>query len=139
MPGTSHASVARVVTRALPETALRDPALADLDIDRDALAGAPTRHSPCTGRWATAPHATGFDGALWHSRQADLHRAAQRDRGLAAALLTHVPVEFAVLWRPPAPDDVRETPSDPQPLWDGAGPSRLVVEFAALLGLILET
>lgn len=121
---------------------LRDDALAALDLRPEQLATAGPAHYACTGRWAAALHHVGFDGAVWHSRQATLHRAhAEREGGLARMLTSHAAIEVAVVWCDP---DVSVLAADvsgpPVPLFDGrqGGPSRLVYELAALLGLVIE-
>lgn len=121
---------------------LRDDALAGLGVTRQALVDTDPLHYRCTRRWAAdlrgrvlGGHQTG--GAVWHSRQADLHARAHPD-GLLADLLVHRSVEVAVLWHPPALAAPLVVTGPPEPLWDDAGPARLVAELAALLRAPVE-
>jgi hypothetical protein len=68
---------------------LRDEQLNALNIDRSAIASSSSEHYPCTRRIARAAHATGVDGIIWHSRQAEFHRGEGRDVD---------PVEVAVIF-----------------------------------------
>jgi len=122
---------------------LRDGALAALEIRPDQLTTCSPRHYRCTGAWASALHTAGFDGAVWHSRQATMHRDALNARGggLAAALLTHVAVEVAAVWSPPADQRVlvADPSGPPRPLLDEDGrPDQLVLELAVLLDITVE-
>lgn len=126
-------------TAALHLADLRDDALGDYGIPRASLAAAPPSHYRCTRRWASALHAAGFHGVIWHSRQADLHHAAQATHGLAATLLTHSPIEVAVIWTPPAATQPLATAGTPTRLIDGRGHvARLVIELAVLLDVVVE-
>ena len=96
-------------------------------------------HYRCTGQLAAALHAAGFDGAVWHSRQAGLYRARVRQQGgLARTLLTHAPVEAFVFWVEPGRALFVPGGHPPRRLLDGGVPDPLVVDLAALLGLHLE-
>lgn len=118
---------------------LRDPALETLGLHRDSLTAAPPPHYPCTGRWAGALHRAGFHGAIWHSRQADLHRDRRYHDGLAKVLLTHSAIEVMVLWAPPTPTDLLTRADEPVRLLDDDGrPARIVLELSALLGIVVE-
>jgi hypothetical protein len=135
-------AVSQVTTTADVDLAdLRDPELASLEMRRDQLVSAGPRHYPCTARWAAALHDAGFHGALWHSRQADLHRTAADARGgLARTVLSHAAIEVAVIWTPPAAGGIlASVPDSTDHLLGASGPSALVTELAALLGLVLET
>jgi hypothetical protein len=100
--------------------------------------GRPTTAAPDGGqpRW----NAAGFDGAIWHSRQAALHRQrVEQVGGLAKLALTHAAVEVLVYWSRPGDDLLAPGGSGPDPLLHAdAAPDRLVVELAALLGLHVE-
>ena len=117
---------------------LRDPQLERLGLDRDQLVATTARHYPCTRRWAAAlqhRRVGGYPvaGAVWHSRQADLHRRAN-PTGLAADLLVHRPVEVAVLWSPEGPARPLRTAGRAEPLLVEGRPARLVEELSALIG-----
>lgn len=127
-------------TRTLELADLRGPALAALELRPGQLTTAGPAHSGCTGRWADALHAAGFDGAIWHSRQAALHRRrVEQIGGLAKLTLTHAAVEVIVYWG--RPDDDLLAPGGTGPVLllhpDGT-PDLLLVELAALLGLHVE-
>lgn len=119
---------------------LRDDALATLDLRPAQLTAVGPAHYRCTGRWAAALHDAGFDGILWHSRQAALHRShAEREGGIARMLTSHAAIEVVVIWCDPAAGVLVADPTGPsEPLIDAHGPSRLVHELAALLGLVVE-
>lgn len=57
---------------------LRDPSLAELGVPRSAIVASPAEHSFCTIGIAAAFYRarTGVHGLIWHSRQAELQRAA---------------------------------------------------------------
>ncbi|CAN5653853.1 MAG: RES domain-containing protein [Iamia sp.] len=121
---------------------LRDPELARLGIDRAGLVDTTPLHYPCTRVWAGAlqHHRAGgraVVGALWHSRQADLHARANPD-GLVADLVRHQPAEVAVLWHPEGPAAPVVVTGPSEPLVVDHGVSRLVVELSALIGAPIE-
>jgi RES domain-containing protein len=127
-------------TRPVALADLRGPALAALELRPEQLTTAGPAHYGCTGRWAAALHAAGFDGVIWHSRQAALHRArVEQVGGLAQLALTHAAVEVMVYWGRDDDDLLAPGGSASASLLrpDGS-PDRLVTELAALLGLHLE-
>ena len=121
---------------------LRDPELARLGVARSALVDTTARHYPCTREWAIRlqhrrPGGHDVAGALWHSRQADLHARA-RPGGLLADVLIHSPAEVAVAWHPSGPaTPFRTTPGTDALVVDGR-PTRLVQELSALVGAPIE-
>lgn len=119
---------------------LRGPALAALELRPEQLTTAGPAHYGCTVRWAAALHAAGFDGAIWHSRQAAFHRQrVEQVGGLARLALTHAAIEVMVYWGRPDDDLLAPSGSGLVPLLRADGsPDRLVVELAALLGLHVE-
>jgi hypothetical protein len=127
-------------TRPLELADLRGPALAALELRPEQLTAAGPAHYRCTGGWAAALRAAGFDGVIWHSRQAALHRQRlEQIGGLAKLALTHAAVEVMVYWGRPDDDLLAPGGSGPDPLLHADGtPDRLVVELAALLGLHVE-
>lgn len=127
-------------TRPVQLADLRGPALAALELRPEQLTTAGPAHYGCTGRWAAALHADGFDGVIWHSRQAALHRKrVEQVGGLAKLALTHAAVEVIVYWGRPNDDLLAPGGSGVVPLLRSDGsPDRLVVELAALLGLHVE-
>jgi hypothetical protein len=115
---------------------LRDAELARLGIDRTALVDTDPLHHPCTRRWAAALQhrrvgGHPLAGAVWHSRQADLHARAHAG-GVLGDLLTHRSIEVAVLWHPDGPSTPLRAGA-PVPLLDGATSARLLTELSALL------
>lgn len=135
-------AVAQVTTTAdLRLADLRNDALAALDLRPEQLTTAGPAHYGCTGEWAAALHDAGFDGAVWHSRQAALHRAhTDREGGIARLLTSHAAIEVAVGWCDPAVGVLAADPRGPsEPLLDDRRrPSQLIYELAALLGLVVE-
>lgn len=116
---------------------LRDPQLARLGIPRTALVNTSAAHYACTRRWASALQGRkvggyAITGALWNSRQADLHAAAHPG-GLAADLLTHRAVEVGVVWSPPAPSRPFQVAGPSLELVTEGHPARVIHELAALL------
>lgn len=117
---------------------LRDGELSRLGVVRGALVDTTPEHYPCTRRWAERLQGRrGVEGILWHSRQADLHRRAN-PAGLLADVLVHTPAEVAVVWCPPASDEVFAVAGTPEALVVAGGPSRLVTELSALIGEPVE-
>lgn len=117
---------------------LRDGELSRLGAVRDALVDTTPEHYPCTRRWAEHLQGRrGVGGILWHSRQADLHRRSNPG-GLFAEVLVHTPAEIAVVWCPPAPDDVFDVAGPSEALVIAGGPSRLVTELSVLIGAPVE-
>lgn len=130
-----------VTARPLRLVDLRDGALARLGIGRDRLVATSAAHHPCTtallGRLVDwSPGGTAVDGAVWHSRVAEVGRAVGTD--LADDLLHGDVAEVAVLYgrantrllRPAGtPVDLRPEPD----LWPP-----LVDEVAELLGAELH-
>jgi hypothetical protein len=126
------------LTAALRLFDLRDRELHRLGIARHQLVDTDPAHYRCTRRWAAAlqhRHAGGHAvaGAMWHSRQADLHARSQSG-GLAGDVLVHRTVEVAVVWSPPAPPRPFRRVGVPVPLLRDGRPVRLVQELAVLLG-----
>jgi hypothetical protein len=130
-----------VATRSLVLADLRGPSLAALELSPEQLTTAGPAHYRCTGQWAAALHRRGFDGIVWHSRQAALYRDRARQLGgLAQAILAHAAIEAFAYWG--SPNDGLFAPAGNPPTVlrnpDGS-PGPLVVDLAALLGLQLET
>lgn len=143
-PSTPHSCVRGRSARSSPPSrcgwrTFRQPALADLGLSPGQLTTAGAIHYPCTGRWAAALHSAQFDGVWWHSRQASLYDEARQSGGLAEVLLTHAAIEVGVIWaHPAAPGCLRVGEGVSTLLYHGE-PDRLVLELAALLGLVVET
>jgi hypothetical protein len=122
---------------------LRDPELDRLGIDRSALVATAAAHYPCTRVWARALHGRrvgGHDthGLVWHSRQAELHARAMQNRPALRELIDTHPAEVAVLWAPPAPDELlRATGQGLGRLDQGEG-DRYVTDLVALLGIVSQ-
>lgn len=121
---------------------LRDEQLDRLGIARSALVDTDPVHYPCTRRWAQVLQHRSVGGhpvvgALWHSRQADLHARSHGD-GLLGDLLTHRATEVAVLWHPPGPERPLDGAGASYELVVGGRPSRLLVELSALTGAPIE-
>lgn len=90
---------------------LRDPALADLGLDRSQLTATSAAHYPCTRAWAQRLHGRHVGGhpthgLVWHSRQLELHARAAARRPALTELLDEHPAEVAGLWSPPADSDL---------------------------------
>jgi len=115
---------------------LRDPQLAALGITRDQLVNTTIQHYPCTRWWAARLSDAGYNGIVWHSRQADLYAQANPD-GLLADVLQHKPVEIAVLWSP-TPTPLFSTTGMQLPVLENGEPSRLLNELANLIGAPIE-
>lgn len=114
---------------------LRDPALADLGIDRSQLTGALAVHYPCTR--AVAERIAGSKstvGMVWTSRQGSLHAERNRD-GLAAEVLRHQSLDVAVVYESPFLGDVSVV--DSEPLTVDGDPTRFVLELANLLRIAI--
>ena len=118
---------------------VRDPELVRLRIARSALVTASPEHCGCTRAWAAhARTELACDGIIWHSRQAELHAAANIG-GLCADVVRHGPAEVSVIWSESGAG-VLKSSGPSEDLIDSAGaPSRLIVELAAALSLVLET
>jgi hypothetical protein len=121
---------------------LRDQQLARIGVARNELVDTDPRHYPCTRRWAEAVRSHPIDGrvpdgAVGHSRQADLHARTHRE-GVLGALLRHRAVEVAVLWRPPEAANPLAAAGGSFPLLHQGEPAQLVRELAALLGVPIE-
>lgn len=115
---------------------LRDEQLDRLGLSRQQLVNTTAAHYRCTRQWALWLHGRRVGGQtthglVWHSRQADLHARSGRSR-LLTDLLVHRSVEVAIIYAPPAQDDLLRSLSDPQPLDTGPG-LELVTELASLL------
>lgn len=120
---------------------LRDPELDRLGIQRTQLVDTTPRHYECTRRWGEAIRRSGsggntVEGAVWHSRQADLHARANLG-GVFSDVVKHGPAEVAVLWH---------TQGRPAPLVDlgnsmalviDGRPARLLLELSELLRIPL--
>lgn len=110
---------------------LRDSALADLGIERDALTGADAQHYPCTRLVAErVAGAKSSVGLVWTSRQGVLHAERNPD-GLASEVLRHDSLDVAVLYSPDVVGRV-DVLSVEQLVVDDA-PTRFIVELANLL------
>jgi hypothetical protein len=118
---------------------LRDPELARLGLDRGQLVTALPAHYPCTRQWAAAlhdRHAGGHPthGLLWHSRQAELHAAANHNPLTADLLGSGETTEVAVLYAPPSPSRLLEdTGQGPGSLAHGGG-ERFAMAVGNLIG-----
>lgn len=139
-PNIEPWAVSAVATRELLDLAdLRDPELDRMGISRGSLVAAPPRHHACTRQWARALHDAGYDGIIWHSRQADLHRAHVAAASLAAQLLEHTAIEVAVVWSPPAPVSPFRPVGSTHRLVDQDGDVAVFVyDWASLLGVAVE-
>lgn len=110
---------------------LRDPALAELGIERDALTGADAQHYACTRLVAQrVVGAKSTVGLVWTSRQGVLHAERNPD-GLASEVLRHASLDVAVLYSPDVVGRVDVLQVD-QLVVDGV-PIRFVLELANLL------
>lgn len=122
---------------------LRDPELARLGIARHHLVATTAAHYPCTRAWARVLHARQVGGhqthgLLWHSRQRELHARALEGRPALRELIDEHPAEVAVLWSPPAPEDLLlPSPLGLGPLDVGDG-RRYVDDLVALLGIVSQ-
>ena len=122
---------------------LRDLELDRLGIDRSALVATSAAHYPCTRVWARALHGRrvgGHDthGLLWHSRQAELHARAMEHRPALRELIDTHPAEVAVLWAPPAPDDLLRVTGHGLGRLDYGEGDRYVTDLLALLGIVSQ-
>lgn len=106
---------------------LRDPELQRLGIDRSQLVTSLPAHYACTRDWAAALHGRHVGGQpthglLWHSRQAELHAAADHNPLTADLLGPGETTEVAVVYAPPAPHRLLEDSNQgPGPLAEGEG------------------
>lgn len=118
---------------------LRDPELQRLGIDRDQLVTSLPAHYPCTRDWAAALHGRHVGGQpthglLWHSRQAELHAAADHNPLTGDLLGSGETTEVAVVYAPPAPHQLFEDAGQgPGPLSEGEG-ERFAVAVGNLIG-----
>lgn len=123
---------------------LRDPELDRLGIGREQVVATLPVHYACTRTWASSLVGRSVGGQrthglVWHSRQAELHARAARDRPAFARLLSEHPTEVAVVWSPPAPGGL----SKPVPgeglgaLHEGDG-WRFIEDLAGLLGIVSD-
>ncbi|CAN5587824.1 hypothetical protein BH24ACT4_BH24ACT4_09950 [soil metagenome] len=146
-PRIYEAQFARWVERAVTLTHdvglvnLRDTELARIGIDRGQLVATTATHYPCTRAWAQAIHGRTDDGqvlcgAVWDSRQRELHARALGHLPALADLVDGHPAEVAVLWPPPSPtpllDDVE---GGLGPLDEGPGQA-YIDDLVALLGIV---
>lgn len=114
---------------------LRDPALAELGLERSQLTAANPLHYPCTRSVAERIVGTkGTAGLVWTSRQGSLHAERNRD-GLAAEVLRHDSLDVAVLYTPDHSGRIEMI--DAEPLMQADEPSRFVVELANLLRIAI--
>jgi hypothetical protein len=116
---------------------LRDAELNRLGIGRDALVTTLPAHYACTREWAAALHGRAVGGQrthglLWHSRQAELHAAADHNPLITDLLGSGEATEVAVVYAPPAPQRVLED-TGPGPLAAGDG-ERIALAVANLIG-----
>ncbi len=122
---------------------LRDSPLARLGIQRRQLVATGPAHYACTRVWASRLQAATIagdrvDGAIWHSRQAELHADGNPD-GLAHDLLRAAPVEVVVVWSPHAPSPPVTAAGPTEELLSAEGaPARIVLELSALIGAPIE-
>lgn len=114
---------------------LRDPALADLGVDRSQLTGAGPRHYPCTRAVAERIVGTkGTVGLIWTSRQGSLHAERNPD-GLASEVLRHESLDVAVVYTPDHTGAIEVVESET--LAVNGQPTRFVVELANLLRIAI--
>lgn len=119
---------------------LRDPELERLGIARPELVATDPSHYPCTRVWASALHGRRIGGqlthgAIWNSRQRELHAAAMVDRPALQDLIAEAPAEVIVLWSPPAATRIIEQAEGGLGnLANGSGWDYLA-DSAALLGI----
>lgn len=121
---------------------LRDDQLSRLALTRDQLVDTTARHYPCTRQWAAALQApatgaSGYAGAVWHSRQAQLF-AQQDPDSLMADVLRHVAAEVAVLWSPLGPTAPFTATGASISLVEHGQPTRFLQELAYLIGASFE-
>lgn len=122
---------------------LRDPALADLGLDRSQLTATSAAHYPCTRAWARRLHGRHVGGQpthglVWHSRQLELHARAAAQRPALTELLDEHPAEVAVVWSPPAVSDLLAPGTGGLgPLDTGTG-SAYVDDVIALLQIVSQ-
>ena len=120
---------------------LRDPELARVGIERGELVSTTAAHHPCTRAWAQALRGRTCDGqvvcgALWDSRQRELHARALGHRPALADLVEGHPAEVAVLWAPPAPTPLlAAVDGGLGPLDRGPGHA-YIDDLVALLGIV---
>lgn len=118
---------------------LRDPQLQRLGVDRSQLVTSLPAHYPCSRDWAAALHGRHVGGQpthglLWHSRQAELHAAADHNPLTADLLGPGETTEVAVVYAPPAsPRLLEDAGRGPGPLAEGEG-ERFAVAVANLIG-----
>lgn len=118
---------------------LRDPELARLGLDRRQLVTSLPAHYACTRDWAVALHdrhvgGRPTHGLLWHSRQAELHAAADHNPLTADLLGSGETTEVAVLYVPPGPRRLLEdTTGGPGSLAHGEG-ERFAMAVGNLIG-----
>jgi hypothetical protein len=130
------------LTRNLRLADLRNDELVRLKLSRDQLVDTTALHYPCTRQWAAKlqgnpPTGNGYEGAIWHSRQAELYAQIDPD-SLIADVLHHVAAEVAVMWSPPGPA-TPFAPSGPGiALVEHGNPTRFLEELAFLIGASFE-
>ncbi len=114
---------------------LRDPALAELGLDRSQLTGAGALHYPCTRAVAERiAGSKGTVGLVWTSRQGALHAERNPD-GLASEVLRHESLDVAVVYSPDHAGVVEVV--DTASLAVDGVPTRFVVELANLLRIAI--
>lgn len=114
---------------------LRDPALAELGVERGRLTGADALHYPCTRAVAERIAGTkGTVGMVWTSRQGALHAERNPD-GLASEVLRHDSLDVAVIYSPDH-DGVVDVVGTDSLAVDGV-PTRFVLELANLLRIAI--
>lgn len=118
---------------------LRDPQLQRLRMERSQLVTSLPAHYACTREWAAALHGRHVGGQpthglLWHSRQAELHAAADHNPLTADLLGPGETTEVAVVYAPPAPPRLMEDAGQgPGSLAEGEG-ERFVLAVGNLIG-----
>lgn len=122
---------------------LGDGELDRLGIARAQLVATDANHYPCTRAWAEVLHGRSVggqmtDGVVWDSRQTELQAEGLADRPALAELVTELPATVAVIWSPPAGEQVL-TVAD-----GGLGPlndpdaTGYIDDLVATLGIVVE-
>lgn len=122
---------------------LGDAELVRLGIARSELVATAGDHYPCTRTWAAALHGRAVGGQItcglvWESRQTELQATGLADRPALAELVTELPATVAVIWSPPAGNDVFDVvPGGLGPL-SGSGAANYIDDLVSTLGIVVE-
>jgi hypothetical protein len=130
------------LTRDLRVADLRNDELTRLSLSRGELVDTTAMHYQCTRGWAaklqgTPPAVNGYEGVIWHSRQAELYAQIDPD-SLIADVLHHVAAEVAVVWSPPGPTTPFAAAGTSIVLLEHGKPTRFLEELAFLIGASFE-